>query len=49
MPISLSVRTEQLGCHWADFVKIVYLSTFRKHVEKIQIALTLILLTWRIW
>jgi len=39
MPVSLSVRTEQLGCHWADFIKILYLSIFRKPVEEIQVTL----------
>jgi hypothetical protein len=34
-----SVRTEQLGSHWADFHKILYLSICRKSVEKIQISL----------
>jgi hypothetical protein len=31
----LSVRTEQLGSHWTDFHKILYLAIFRKSVQKI--------------
>jgi len=31
---------EQLGSHWMDFREILYLSIFRKSVEKIQIYLT---------
>jgi hypothetical protein len=34
-----SVRMEQLGCHWTDFHEILYLSIFRKSVEKIQLSL----------
>jgi len=30
---------EQLGSHWADFLKILYLTIFRKSVEKIQVLL----------
>jgi len=34
-----SVRTEQLGLHWAGFHEIWYSSIFRKLVEKIHISL----------
>jgi hypothetical protein len=34
-----SVRIEQLGSHWRDFLQIWYLSIFRKSAEKIQISL----------
>ena len=34
-----SVRMEQLGSHWTDFYEILYLSTCRISVEKIQISL----------
>ena len=35
-----SVRTEQLGSHWANYLnEILYLSIFRKSVEKIQALL----------
>jgi hypothetical protein len=34
-----SVRMEQLGSHWTDFQEILYLSIFRKPVEKIQVSL----------
>jgi len=30
---------EQLGSHWMDFHDILYLSIFRKSVEKIQVPL----------
>jgi hypothetical protein len=35
----MSVRMEQLGCHWMAFHKIVCLSIFRKSVEEIQVLL----------
>jgi hypothetical protein len=39
MPVRLffrpSVRVEKLGFHWKDFLKIWYLTIFRKTVEKI--------------
>ena len=35
----LSVRVEQLGSHWMDFHYILYSSTSRKLVEKIQVSL----------
>jgi len=31
-----SVHVEQLGSHWADFHKILYLNIFQKSVGKIQ-------------
>ena len=34
-----SVRMEQLGFHWADFYKILYLRIFRKFIEKIRVPL----------
>jgi len=30
---------EQLGSYWPDFYEIVYLSIFRKSIEKIHISL----------
>jgi hypothetical protein len=33
-----SVRIEQLGSHRTDFYAILYLSIFRKSVEKIQFS-----------
>jgi hypothetical protein len=36
--VCLSVCTEQLGSHWTDFHKILYLRIFRKSVEIIQFA-----------
>jgi len=35
----VSVRTEQLGCHWTDIHEILHLGIFRekKSFEKIQI------------
>jgi len=33
------VRMEQLGSHWKDNHKILYLNIFRKSVEKIQFSL----------
>jgi len=39
MYVRLSVRMEQLGSHWMDFHEILYLSIFRKSVEKIQVLL----------
>jgi hypothetical protein len=35
----LSVRTEKLGSNWTYFQEILYLSTLRKSVEKIQASL----------
>jgi len=35
----LSVRMEQLGSHWTDFHEILYLTVFRKSVDKIQVSL----------
>ena len=37
--VCLSVRSEQLGCQWADFHEILYSIIFRKSVEKIQVSL----------
>jgi len=34
-----SIRKEKLGSHWTDFHEILYLSIFRKSVEKIQVLL----------
>jgi hypothetical protein len=39
MPVCPSVRMEQLGSQWTDFHEILYLSVFRKSVEKNQISL----------
>ena len=36
MSVRLFVRMEQPGSHWADFHEILYLSIFRKFVEKIK-------------
>jgi archaellum biogenesis ATPase FlaH len=36
--VSLSVRMKKLGSHWTDFIKIWYLNTLRKSVEKIQVS-----------
>jgi len=30
---------KQLGSHWLDFHGMLYLSIFRKYVEKIQVSL----------
>jgi len=38
-----------LGSHWTDLYEIWCVRMFRKSVERIQVRLTLILLTWRIW
>jgi len=38
MSVFLSVRTEQLGFHWKDFHKHLYLNIFAKSVGKIQIS-----------
>ena len=35
----LSVRKEKFGSHWTNFHEILYLSTFGKSIEKIQISL----------
>ena len=35
----LSVRMEQLGCHWTYFHEILYLRILRKSVEKIEFPL----------
>ena len=37
--LRLSVHMEQLGSHWTDFHKILYLRIFRKSVEEIQVSL----------
>ena len=37
--VCLSVRMDQLGCHWTDFDDIWYLRLFRKYVGKIQVSL----------
>jgi hypothetical protein len=39
LSVCLSVRTEQLGCHWTNFHKIWCLSNCRKSVEEIQVSL----------
>jgi hypothetical protein len=45
------VRMEQLGSHWSDFHKILYLSIFRKSFEKTQDSLKSVknngYFTWR--
>jgi hypothetical protein len=33
----LSVRMEQFGSHWTDFLEIRYLGIFRKSVENIKV------------
>jgi hypothetical protein len=47
----LSVRMEQLVLYSTDFHEILYLSIFRKSVEKIQVSLTSdknnVYFTWR--
>jgi len=37
--ICLSVRKEKLGSYGTDFRKILYLSSFRKSVERIRVSL----------
>jgi len=37
--LCLSVRIERLGSHCTDFPEILYLSVFRKSVEKIEVSL----------
>ena len=37
MSVRLSVQMGQLDSHWTDFHEILYLSHFRKSVEKIQV------------
>jgi hypothetical protein len=37
-PSTCPLHMEQLGCHWTDFYKICYLSTFWKSVLKIQVS-----------
>jgi hypothetical protein len=37
--VRLSVRMEERVSHWTDLHEIWYLSSFRKSVEKIQVAL----------
>ena len=34
--LPLAVRVEQLGCHWTEFYKILYLNIFWKYFEKIS-------------
>ena len=34
-----SIHMEQLDSHWTEFHEILYLSVFRKSVEKIQVSL----------
>ena len=34
-----SVHMEQIGSHWTNFHEILYFSSFRKPVEKIQVSL----------
>jgi hypothetical protein len=38
MCVCLSGGMEHLGSHWTDFHEILFLSTFRKSVEKIQVT-----------
>jgi hypothetical protein len=35
----LSGRTEQLSCHYTEFQEILYLSLFRKSLDKSQVPL----------
>ena len=37
--VRLSVRMQQLGCHWTDIREIWYLSIFRRSVERIKLSL----------
>ena len=39
MSVCPFVRMEQLGSHWTDFHEILFLSIFRKSVEKNQVSL----------
>ena len=39
MSVRPSVRTEQLGSHWTDFHDILFLTIFRKYVEKFFIKI----------
>ena len=39
LSVRLSYCVEQLGSHWTDFDEILYLSIFRKSVERIQVSL----------
>jgi hypothetical protein len=39
LSVSPSVRMVQLGSQWKDFYQILYLSIFRKSVEKIKFSL----------
>jgi hypothetical protein len=39
LSVCLSFRMQQLGSHWTDFHETLYLSIFRKSVEKIQDSL----------
>jgi hypothetical protein len=34
-----SLHLKQLGSHWTDFNEIVYLSSFKKSVDKIEVLL----------
>ena len=38
MSVVMSVRVQQLGCHWMDFHEIWNLSIFRKSVDKLQLS-----------
>jgi len=33
------VRMEKLNSHWTDFHEVLYLSIFRKYIDKIQVSL----------
>jgi len=39
MSVRPSVRMEQFGCHWTDFIAILYFSNLRKTFETIQVSL----------
>jgi hypothetical protein len=39
MSVRPSIRMEQLGYHWTDFHEILYLTIFKKYIEKIKVAL----------
>jgi len=36
LSVCLSVLVEQLSSHWTEFHEILYLSVFRKSIERIQ-------------
>jgi hypothetical protein len=38
LSVCLSVRMEQLGCHWTDFHEIWYWNIFRKQLHKFKVS-----------